>query len=67
MAAKLGVIAGGGELPARLVETCRATGRDVFVLAFEGQTDPATVDGVDHAWTRLGRPGAAGQTLREAG
>ena len=59
MAAKLGIIAGGGDLPARLVEVCHASGRAVFVLAFEGQTDPATVLGVDHAWVRLGqvRPG----------
>ena len=59
MAAKLGILAGGGDLPARLVEVCHASGRAVFVLAFEGQTDPATVLGVDHAWVRLGqvRPG----------
>ncbi|MEE9194431.1 MAG: UDP-2,3-diacylglucosamine diphosphatase LpxI [Alphaproteobacteria bacterium] len=67
MPAKLGILAGGGELPARLVETCRATGREVFVLAFEGQTDPATVVGVDHAWTRLGLMGSALKTLRQAG
>ena len=55
MAARLGIIAGGGDLPARLVEVCRANGRAVFVLALEGQTDPATVVGVDHAWVRLGQ------------
>ncbi len=38
MAVKLGIVAGGGELPARLVEVCRANGREIFVLAFEGQT-----------------------------
>ena len=67
MAAKLGIIAGGGELPARLVEVCRANGRAVFVLALEGQTEPATVAGADHAWVRLGqvRPGL--EALRGAG
>ena len=67
MAAKLGIIAGGGELPARLVEVCRASGRAVFVLAFEGQTDPATVVGVEHAWVRLGQVTPALKALHGAG
>ena len=64
---KLGVLAGGGELPRRLVEACRSSGREVFVLAFEGQTDPATVEGVDHAWIRLGQGAAGLEALRGAG
>ena len=67
MADKLGILAGGGEIPARLVEACRAAGRDVFVLAFEGHTDPQTLRGVEHAWSRLGAAGAALDTLRQAG
>jgi DUF1009 family protein len=67
MAAKLGIIAGGGGLPARLVEVCRGSGRAVFVLAFEGQTDPATVAGVDHAWVRLGQVRPALEALHDAG
>jgi len=67
MADKLGILAGGGGLPARLVEACRASGRPVFVLAFEGQTDPAAVRGVDHAWARLGAAGNSLEVLRAAG
>ena len=67
MAVKLGIIAGGGDLPARMVEVCRANGRAVFVLAFEGQTDPATVVGVDHAWVRLGQVRPALAALHGAG
>lgn len=67
MATKLGIIAGCGDLPARLVEVCRAAGRELFVLAFEGQTEPATVAGVDHAWVRLGQSRAALEALRGAG
>ncbi len=67
MGPKLGIIAGGGELPARLIEVCRGDGRDVFVLAFEGQTDPATVEDVEHAWIRLGQGGSALEVLRVAG
>ncbi len=67
MADKLGILAGGGDLPARLVEACRAAGREVFVLAFEGQTDPSAVRGAEHAWSRLGAVGSALRTLRQAG
>ncbi|MFQ5773188.1 MAG: LpxI family protein [Kiloniellaceae bacterium] len=67
MAGKLGILAGGGDLPTRLVEVCRASGREVFVLAFEGQTDPATVRDVEHAWTRLGLTGTGLDALRAAG
>lgn len=67
MAAKLGILAGGGSLPAQLVEVCRQDGRDVFVLAFEGHTDPQTVADVEHAWTRLGSAGGAIKTLKCAG
>ena len=50
----LGIIAGNGGLPRRIVESCRAAGRAVFVLALEGEADPATVAGVPHAWCRIG-------------
>ncbi len=67
MPPKLGILAGGGELPAKLIEACRATGRDFFVLAFDGHTDPALVDGVPHAWARLGAGVRALGHLRAAG
>jgi hypothetical protein len=67
MAEKLGILAGGGQLPARVIEACRATGRNFFVLAFEGQTDAATVADTAHAWVRLGAVGEALSRLKEAG
>ena len=54
MADRLGIVAGAGVLPLRLVEACRAVQRPVFVLAFEGAADPAVTAGVPHAWVRLG-------------
>ena len=54
MAAKLGILAGGGPLPGLLIEACRATGRPVFVIAFEGQADPDVIGDAPHAWVRLG-------------
>ncbi len=66
MTGKLGILAGGGDLPRRLIQVCRDGGRAVFVLAFEGQTDPQTTAGVEHAWTRLGATSAALRLLRAA-
>src|ERR1051325_5404470 len=46
----LGIIAGNGGLPRRIIEHCQAAGREVFVLALEGEADPAAVVAVPHAW-----------------
>src|SRR5690349_1728805 len=64
---KLGIIAGSGDLPVRLIDACVKTGREVFVLAFENETDQFCVQDVPHAWMRLGAIGQAIQTLRQAG
>lgn len=64
---KLGVLAGAGKLPQELIAACRATGRDVFLLAIRNHTDDACVDGVEHVWVRLGAIGTALKHLREAG
>jgi hypothetical protein len=64
---RLGIVAGGGPLPRRLVEACRRDGRGVFVLAFRGQTDEDGLDGVPHIWSRLGAVGDNLKALREAG
>lgn len=65
MAGRLGIVAGDGGLPRRLVESCRATGRDVFVLALEGAAEPATVRDVPHAWCRIGAAALGLALLRE--
>ena len=52
MTTRIGILAGSGELPARLVAALRAVGREVFVIAFEGTTDPGIVADVPHAWLR---------------
>ncbi|WP_419901595.1 LpxI family protein [Kiloniella sp.] len=62
MSAKLGILAGGGRLPSQLIKLCEETNREVFLVAFKGQTDPETATDVDHMWTRLG---AAGKILKK--
>ncbi|MGI9449973.1 MAG: LpxI family protein [Geminicoccaceae bacterium] len=66
MAPKLAVLAGRGLLPVSVIENAMAEGREVFVLAFEGETDPAVVAGRPHAWVRLGAVGRAIRLLHEA-
>jgi DUF1009 family protein len=66
MAPKLAVLAGRGPLPASLIDMAARSGRDVFVLAFEGETDPAAVAGRAHAWVTLGEVGRAIRCLHQA-
>lgn len=67
MASKLGILAGGGPLPGYLIESCRTTRRDVFVIAFEGQADADVVEAAPHAWVRLGAAATALDHLRHEG
>lgn len=66
-APKLGIIAGRGDLPLRLIETARAAGRDFYVLAIKNQADCALSDDVPHDWVRLGAAGQGLDLLRAAG
>ena len=67
MSGKLAIVAGSGELPKRLLEACRATGRPAFVLALEGHTESALVAGVEHVWIRLGAAADGFAALHAAG
>lgn len=68
MQPKLGILAGGGELPARIIRSCQKAGREFFVIAFEGQADPEffTDQDIPHAWVRLGAAGTTLKLLRAA-
>jgi len=63
----LGILAGGGALPRRLIAACRDVARPCFVVALEGQADSATVEGVPHGWAALGAAGRVFDLLRGAG
>jgi DUF1009 family protein len=67
MPPKLGILAGGGVLPARLIEHCRATGRPHYVVALEGHCDAATVRDAAHGWFRIGAAGAILSALHREG
>lgn len=64
---KLGILAGGGFLPIRIAERCRADDIEYFVIVFENQGDPDTFKDHPHAISRLGAAGGIIKTLRKEG
>ena len=50
----LGVVAGGGTLPVRVVQAAAAMGRPVHVVVLEGHGDPAAYAGHPHVTLRWG-------------
>tara|TARA_R110000868_G_scaffold338558_3_gene599337 strand:+ start:1135 stop:1989 length:855 start_codon:yes stop_codon:yes gene_type:complete len=65
--AKLGIIAGGGELPSLLTSACVGSGRPYFVLALTGFADEGSLAQPPEAWMRLGEVGKGLEELRRAG
>lgn len=64
---KLGVIAGGGDLPEQIVESCLGSGRDVFIAAIEGEANLLAYEALPHIAFHLGAVGKALDAFREAG
>ena len=64
MATKLGIFAGGGGLPGRLIEACETSGRPYFVVALEGQADAEVIGEAPHEWCRLGAADKAFKILQ---
>lgn len=67
MTAPLGLIAGGGGLPRRVIAAARRQGRPVFVIALDGQADPALLDEVDGIAAPLGAADRMIAALKAAG
>jgi DUF1009 family protein len=67
MPGKLAVLAGGGDLPAKVIAAAQQQGREVFVVAFRGQTNPVITEGVPHMWARLGAAGDIIERLHAEG
>lgn len=61
---KLGIIAGGGDLPLRLIEAARAAGRPYYVLAIKDQAELTLGGDTPHDWVRLGAAGKGIDLLR---
>jgi len=67
MSGTLGIIAGGGELPAAIAESARAAGRNVFVFALQGMAQAQDINPFPHDWGSLGEVGKGMKVLRDAG
>jgi DUF1009 family protein len=67
MAPKLGIVAGGGELPGLVAAACRAEGREFHFLALYGHADPLVIGDGPADWIRLGEAGSGFDRLRRAG
>jgi len=67
MKPKLGIVAGEGSLPRELYDAALKQGRDVFVLALEGQADPKYLEGVPHQWFRMTAVGRGVEICHEVG
>jgi DUF1009 family protein len=67
MPRKLGIIAGGGPLPARVAAAARASGRGVFIVGLEGFADPTVLAPWPYEMRRLGAAARIIAALRENG
>jgi UDP-2,3-diacylglucosamine hydrolase len=67
MAPKLGILAGGGELPLLLIRACQEQGRSVHVVGLLGHAEPEVVARAPNDWVRLGAAADAFARLKEAG
>ncbi|MDE2029583.1 MAG: UDP-2,3-diacylglucosamine diphosphatase LpxI [Alphaproteobacteria bacterium] len=64
---KLGIIAGGGTAPYRVIEACRAQGRAFFVICLEGQAEQNLAHDAPHAWLPLGAFGKLKSLIADEG
>ncbi len=64
---KLGVIAGAGALPRKIVAACRESGRAFCVLAFEGSADSEMIRDVPIQWIKMSSISAALDAARNEG
>lgn len=67
MKSPLGIIAGGGGLPAQVARAAQAAGRDVFIAGIDGYADPALLTPFPHRFYRLGAVGAMIRAFRDHG
>jgi DUF1009 family protein len=51
---KLGIIAGGGDAPRIVMDTCRKAGREFFLVCLEGQADADLPQDTPHVWLPFG-------------
>ncbi|MCP4393090.1 MAG: LpxI family protein [Alphaproteobacteria bacterium] len=68
---KLGIIAGGGDIPLLVVEACKSSCRECFVVALDGNVDSDLIitlkeKNISHEAIRIGKVGAIIASLKKA-
>jgi UDP-2,3-diacylglucosamine hydrolase len=61
---RLGILAGGGAAPRRLLALLRQTQRPYFLICLQGQAEPDLGDGEPHMWLPLGAGAKAAAIFR---
>lgn len=64
---KLGLIAGGGQIPALIRDACHNEGRPLYIAALNGFCSPDTVSTAEHGWFDLPQVGTLMKALKAAG
>ena len=65
---KLGIIAGGGELPQKLLAWCKENGRACHALAIKGNANEEYfTEDTPHDWIRIGQAGTGFKRFKEEG
>lgn len=65
---KLGIIAGGGDLPEQLISWCKVHKRPYYALAIQGNADDKIfTSNVNHEWIRIGQAGTGFKRFKEEG
>jgi DUF1009 family protein len=65
MQPKLGIIAGGGDLPARIIDACQVSGREYFVVGIDGHASPEVLAGIPHSLVSISRAGSGFKILKQ--
>ncbi len=61
---RLGIIAGGGDLPLHIAKACQDAGQDPFVIGLRGWADEAALAAYDHDWAGVGEIGRVIKALK---
>ena len=67
MQPKLGIIAGGGLLPKKVIDSCQLSGRAYHVIAIDGHALSEALVGTPHSWVSISRAGSGFDILEKEG
>ncbi|MFV9875330.1 MAG: LpxI family protein [Rickettsiales endosymbiont of Dermacentor nuttalli] len=63
---KIGIIAGGGALPQKIIQHLQANNQKFFVLALKGEAELSIPNDIEHSWQDIGKVGQILNILKGA-